>query len=390
MQQTSQQHPVTTSPPSWNALSYQASQDTGSSYPFRPEERNESPYPQVDTRNERSGIRTHTERGDRAAPVLPSAKPSAAYPPPSATEPSATYSSQSATKPSTYPLSPAKPHALPPLPLKQQSTSTSLPSALTSAPHWASASTSPLSSPAPLLTTSASNQMNAQRGALPSDPHAPSRGPTFESPYPSRADSGLVRSRADEQQGLKDPSAASHRPPATLAYAPATTEYPRQDTFGVPHTAPISPEHFRATERYSRQDRKEFPAASHRPTVPITSYVPDVTQYQSAPTEDPIQRSESSYRGHSYDSTASHLSDTGNSRKNIEQPLNTTSSLDRRELHITPPATSVIRETSISNTNSTCHTNSTSSANYWSQPPGDSRTHLTSDKYSIVLADLDC
>lgn len=357
MQLTSQLHPVTTSPLSRNVLPSQALQGT----PLRPlgqeerRERNESPCPQVDARDERTIIRTHAGQGDRTASVPPSAKPSTTY----------------------LPLPPSvKPSAPSPPPLKRPSASTSLLSSPTVTPHSIprpSASIPPLSSP-------------------PAPPQASSRGATFESPHPPSADRGLARPRVDDQ-GRKDPSDASHRPSAALEYTPATTESLRQghkDAFATPHIAPVHPEHIpTATERPSRQDRKDPSAASHRPPVPTTGYAPDVAQY---PTEGSIQRTDSSY---GYDSSASHLPDTGNSRKKFGQSLNTVPPLDERETPIAPPTALVtqnqpehlIKQTSISHTEPT-----TSSANHWSQPPnlsGDSRTHLTSDKSSIFLANLD-
>jgi hypothetical protein len=348
MQPAWQLHPVTTSPPSRNVLPSRALQGTGSNTPLRPlgqeerRQRNESPYPQVDARDERTVIRAHAEQGDRTASIPSSAKPSAPSPP-----------------------------------LKRPSASTSSPTVTPHSILRPGASIPPLSSP-------------------PAPPQTPSRGATFELPHPPSADRGLARPRVD-YQGRKDPSAASYRPSATLEYTPATTESPRQghkDAFAAPHIAPVHPEHIpAATERPFRQDCNDPSAASR---VPITGYVTDVTQYQKAPTEGSIQRADSSYRGHGYDSSASHLPDTGNSRKKFGQSLNTAPTLDGREAPITPPTALVstqnqpkhlINETSISHTKTT-----TSSANDWSQPPslsGDSRTtHLTSDKSFIFLSNL--
>lgn len=382
MQQTSQQHPITTPPR--NVLPSRALQETCSDTPLRPlgpekrRERNESPYPQVDTRHER----THAGQGDRVASVLPPSKPPTTYPPPSATKPSATYPPPSTTKPSA-PSSP---------PLKRPSASASYLSPPTGTPpsiQCTSASTSPTSSPpAPSLAKSIPGQMNAPWGALQSDPQAPYRGATFESPHLPSMDRGLVSPRADEQGRGKDPSAASHRPPATLEYTPATTESPRQvhkDAYAASHTTSIHTEHSpTVTERPSRQDRKEPPA------VPITSHVPDITQHQGAPTEGSIQRT-CSYHG--FEPSTSHLPDKGYSRTKTGQPLNPAPPRDRRETPITPmlvftqnQPTHLIRQTSLS------HTNSTSSTKHLSQPPShpaDSQTHLTSNKSSIFLANLD-
>ena len=365
-------------------------QETGINTPLRPlrpeerRERNEFPYPQADTRNERAVTRTHAGQGDGTTSVLPSAKPSATYPPPSTINPS-----------TTYPPPSAKPSAPSPPPLKRPSASTSLLSSPTNTPH----SILRPSPPAPALAKTVSSQMNTPRGALPSDPQAPSRGATFESP-PLSADRGLARPRADEP-GHKDPFAASDRPPATLDYTSSTTDSPRQahkDAFAAPHIAPIHPEHIpTATERPFRQDRNDPSPASHRPLpVPTTSYVPDFAQCQKVPTEGSIQRADSYYRGHVYDSSASHLPNTGNSGKKIGQSLYTAPPSDRRETPITPPTALAyaqnqpkdhIRETSMSYTNST-----TSSANLYPHPPSlpsDSRTHLTSNESPIFLANLD-
>ena len=420
MQPTSQLHPVTTSPPSQEVPTSRALQDTGSNIPLRtlgPEGRgvrNETPYPQVDTRNERT-IRTHTGEGDRTASVLPSAKPP--YPQPSSTKPSA-----------SYPPPSAKPSAPPP-PLKQPSASTSLLSYPTGTSHLIpqpSASASPPSyPPAPTLAKAASSQMNTPKGAPPIDPQAPSRGSTFESPHHSGG-RGSARPRADEQgrkeskdpltashrqpatleytssatesprrrhKEFKDPSTASHRQPATLEYTPSTTESPRwgyKDASAVP---PTYSEHIsNATERLSLQDRKDPCVASHRPPAPPTGYGPDIKQNQNPFTEGPIQRTDSSYHGHGYDSKASHLPDTSNSRKKTGQPSNTAPPSDRREFPITPPAAlvSTQHQTHPSSDSSMSHSNSTtSSTNLWSPPPGDARTHLTTDKSFVFLANLD-
>jgi hypothetical protein len=190
-----------------------------------------------------------------------------------------------------------------------------------------SASISPLSFPtAPALAKTVPNQMNTPREALPCDPQTPSRGATtFESPHPPSADRGLARSRADGL-GHKDPSVTSYRPPAILEYSPATTESPRRghmDAFAAPHIAPMHPEYTpTSTEDPSRQDRKDSSAASHRQPVPITRCVPDVTQFQEAPTEGSItKRKDPCYRGHGYDLSASHLPDMDNSRKRFGQSL---------------------------------------------------------------------
>lgn len=213
--------------------------------PLRPEEKrgkNESPYPQADTWDERTVTRTHAGQGDGTTSVLPSAKPSI------------TYSSPSASKPSTaYP-----------------------PSAKPSTPY----------PPAPALAKTVSSQMNMPEGALPSDPQAPSRA-TFKSPHPPSANRGLARPRADEPGRTASLHPESHRPSATLEYTPATTESPQHGhTEGLP---PIYMEHIpTATERPSRQDCKDPSSASRRPPVPLTGYVPDGTQYQKHPPKDPF------------------------------------------------------------------------------------------------------
>ena len=350
-------------------------EETDSNTPLRtlrPEERrerNESPYSEAHTRNERTVTRTLAGGGDGTTSVLPFANPSTTYPPPSATTSSA-----------TYPPPSAKPSAPSPPPLKRPSASTPLlssPPASGISSHSIlrpSASTSLSSSPPapPGSAKTVYSQINTPRGALSSDPQALSRRATFDPP-PS-TDRRWARPRADEA-GLMDPSAASHRdttshrPAANLEYTPATTDSPQQGhkgAFAAPDIAPIHPEYIpSATERPSLQDHK---GSTHMPAlVPNARYIPDVTQYQKVHTEGSIQRTDSSYRG--YDSSASHLPDTRNSRKKIGHSSYTA-----------PPS----EETSMNKTNST-----TSSANLWPQPPSDSQTHLTSDKSSIFPANLD-
>jgi len=323
-------HLVTNSPPSRNVLPSQAMRENSSntSLPVaapRPEEtkkRNESPHPQEESRSQRTVIRPHAEQVNRTASVQPFVKPSTSYPPSSSSSerrantphaeqvdrtasiqpsakpsipspppfsssegnatrlhtgsvnrtasssvqpsinpsipyhPPSSFSERNATRPSAQPVNrtasvrpPAKP-STPPPPLDRPSASMSL----SSPPQ------------APPLAKMASNRM---RGVLSYEYQAQSRESLSESPHPPVADRGLGNARSREQ-GRKDPSGASRRPPAPAEHTPATTK-PRQDhkdPSDAPQT-PVPPEHIpTTTDHSSRQDRKDPSATLDKPPVP--------------------------------------------------------------------------------------------------------------------------
>ncbi len=318
-------HPVTSSPPSRNALSSHALRENRSniSLPLGPEEtrkRNESPHPQEDSRSQRTVIRPHAVQVDRTASVQSSVKPSTSYPPPSSSSertnthaekvdriapiqpsakpstpsfPPSSSSERNATRPHADPVNrttsssvqssvkPSNPYPPPFASSERNATiphaepvnrtasvqppaKPSVPSPLLDRP---SASISPSSPPAPALAKMASSRIHPPRGILSRESQAQFREALSESPHPPLVDRGNVRS---DEQVRKDPSAASRRPPAPPEHTPATTKPPRhdyKDPSAVPQRPPVPPEHTPSTttDFPSRQDRKV--PSSDRPPV---------------------------------------------------------------------------------------------------------------------------
>ncbi|KAF8476359.1 hypothetical protein DFH94DRAFT_758739 [Russula ochroleuca] len=137
---------------------------------------------------------------------------------------------------------------------------------------------------APDMADMASSRMHTSRDTLPYEPQTPSRGTAFESHHPPDEDRGKAR---PDEQGLTDPSAAQHGPPAPEEHTPATTLPLLQgstDPSATLYKPPAPPEHIPAmTEPPSSQQERNPSAIPHRLPVPPATTDPLTPQPVSGP-----------------------------------------------------------------------------------------------------------